>query len=427
VSGRIVHIVGAGIAGLSAAVHLAEAGETTVIHEAAGAAGGRCRSFFDPALGAVIDNGAHLLLSGNRAALDFLTRIGSLDCLSGPSETIFDFADLGSGERWRLRLNPGRAPWWLFDRSRRAPGTELKEYFAPLPILWSPATATVARAMSCKGPLYERLWRPLLLAGLNTEPREGSAALAGALLRKTLGAGGRACRPLIAKEGLSSTFVDPAIAFVEARGGSVRLNDRLRGVQFSGGRAVSLDFETGPVQLGAGDALVVAVPPWAAQSFLPDLETPNEFRAIVNAHFRIRPPTDHPAILGVVGGLTQWLFAYPERLSVTISAADSLVDRPRAVLADEIWQEVAALTGLPASLPPWQIVKEKRATFAATPQQDARRPGCRTRWSNVWLAGDWTRTGLPATIEGAAQSGQEAASRVIATRHFPKAAARIAQ
>ena len=425
-SARIVHVVGAGIAGLSAAVRLAEAGEKTVVHEAAAAAGGRCRSFFDPAVGAVIDNGNHLLLSGNRAALDFLSRIGSLDCLWGPETAVFDFADLGSGERWRLRPNSGRAPWWLFDRSRRAPGTELKEYFAPLPILWSPASATVASAMSCRGPLYRRLWRPLLLAGLNTEPTEGSAALAGALLRKTLGAGGRACRPLLAMQGLSPTFIDPAIAFVEARGGAVRLNDRLRGIQFCEDRAAALDFESGAVPLGSGDGVVIAVPPWAAQALLPDIATPQDFRAIVNAHFRVAPPKDHPPILGVVGGLTQWLFAYPERLSVTISAADSLIDRPREKLAAEIWREAAELAGLPATLPPWRIVKEKRATFAATPEQDARRPGRQTRWSNVWLAGDWTGTGLPATIEGAAQSGHEAAYCAIAARQPAKASARIA-
>ena len=128
----------------------------------------------------------------------------------------------------------------------------------------------------------------------------------------------------------------------------------------------------------------------------------------------------------MIGGLTQWLFAYPDRLSVTISAADGLINRPRETLAAEIWREAAELAGLPATLPPWRVVKEKRATFAATPQQDARRPDCRTRWSNVWLAGDWTRTGLPATIEGAAQSGQEAAMRVMATPQRPRAHARIA-
>ena len=118
-------------------------------------------------------------------------------------------------------------------------------------------------------------------------------------------------------------------------------------------------------------------------------------------------------ITGIVNGLTEWLFAYPEHLSVTISCADRLLERPREELATEIWREVAALSELPPQLPPWQIVKERRATFAATPAQDAKRPSAQTRWHNVVLAGDWTQTGLPATIEGAVRSGYNAASLIM--------------
>ena len=175
------------------------------------------------------------MLSGNHAALDYLERIGSLDTLSGPGAAAFDFADLKSGERWRLRVNEGRIPWWLLDRTRRAPGTALSEYFAPLAMLLrAPRTETVGQAMKCAGPLYERLWRPLLLAGLNTEPKEGSAALAAELLRETLGAGGRACHPLIAGRGLSRSFIDPALAFLVARGAAIRLGERAARNSFQG-------------------------------------------------------------------------------------------------------------------------------------------------------------------------------------------------
>ena len=416
----IVHVIGAGLAGLSAAARLTAAGVRAVVHEAAAAAGGRCKSFFDAALGAEIDNGNHLILSGNGAALDYLRRIGSSERMSGPGAALFDFADLRTGERWRLRPNHGRAPWWLFDRKRRAPGSSLQEYFAPLPIFWSRSDATVERAMRCEGPLYERLWRPLLLAGLNTDPKESSALLAGALLRGTLGGGGKACQPLIASEGLSPTFVDPAIRFIDGKGGMVRLGERLREFRFAADRATALEFESEAIPLGRDDAVVVAVPPWAARLLLPGLEGPEEYRGIVNAHFLVPAPKRQPPILGVVGGLTQWLFAYRDRLSVTISAAGDLVDWSREALAESIWREVAELTGLGPAVPPCRIVKEKRATFAATPAQDARRPPSPTRWSNVFLAGDWIQTGLPATIEGAVRSGCEAASLAAATAGKPK-------
>jgi hypothetical protein len=174
-----------------------------------------------------------------------------------------------------------------------------------------------------------------------------------------------------------------------------------------------LDFGADTIALAAGDAVILAVPPYAARLLVPDLTAPTEFRAIVNAHFRIDPPAGQPPILGVLNATTEWIFAFPGRLSVTISAGDRLIDTPREALAGTIWKEVKAATGLAGELPPWQIVRERRATFAATPAQDALRPGPRTRWRNLVLAGDWTSTGLPATIEGAIRSGNRAADLVV--------------
>jgi hydroxysqualene dehydroxylase len=412
-SGRTVHVIGAGIAGLSAAVRVVDAGLKVILHEAASFAGGRCRSYLDPTLGLVIDNGNHLLLSGNHQALDYLDRIGARETLHDPGAAIFDFADLKSGERWRLDLSEGRIPWWLFDRKKRVPGTGLGEYFAPLGVFMKGGSATVGEAMDCGGPLYERLWRPLLTSALNTDPPESSAALAAALLRETLAAGGKACHPLFAAHGLASSFIDPALALLAARDSPVRFGARLRAIRFEGERAVGLDFDRAQQELGAGDSVILGVPPWIAKDLLPNLTTPDEFRGILNVHFQIAPPRSQPAILGVVNAEIEWLFAFPDRLSVTISNADRLIDRPRDELAAGIWLEAAALTGLARDLPPWQIVKEKRATFAATPAQNAKRPDTRTRWVNVVLAGDWIQTGLPATIEGAVRSGYKAASIVI--------------
>ena len=106
---------------------------------------------------------------------------------------------------------------------------------------------------------------------------------------------------------------------------------------------------------------------------------------------------------------------FPDRLSVTISGADRLLDVPREELAGTLWAEVAKVTRIEKPLPPWQIVKEKRATFAATVAENARRPGARTAYANLVLAGDWTATGLPATIEGAIRSGHRAAGLIAAS------------
>ena len=386
-----------------------------IVHEATAFAGGRCRSYHDASVGMTIDNGNHLLLSGNRAALDFLREVGAADRLIGPPSAEFQFFDLASAQRWTLRMNDGRVPWWIFDAARRVPGTHALDYLALARLLWPPAGKTVGEIVPIKGPLYWRLVEPLLLAALNIDPPHGSAKLAAAVIRETLAAGGRACRPLVARDGLSATLIEPALAMLQRRGAQVRLEHQLRALRFGTQRVDALDFGGETVALAESDAVILAVPPYAAASLIRGLEVPTEFRAIVNAHFRIDPPADQPPILGVINGTVEWIFAFPGRMSVTISAGDRLVDTPREELAKTIWAEVASVTGLPPDLPPWQIVRERRATFAATPAQDFKRPDAATTWRNLVLAGDWTDTGLPATIEGAIRSGNRAAE-LIASR-----------
>ena len=413
---QTVHIVGAGISGLSAAVRLANANFKVHLHEATQQAGGRCRSYFDAATNLTIDNGNHLLLSGNRHAIAYARSIGTEAGLVGPKRAQFPFVDLTTGRRWQLDLGDNRLPLWVFDAARRVPDTGLRDYLALMPLIWASPGRLVGDAIPCEGRLYQRLVQPLLLAALNVDPPEGSAGLAGAVVRETLLAGGMACRPLIAREGLSAVLVEPAIRLLQGKGASVQFGHELRGFGMSAGSVGELQFGEDTIALGPDDAVVLAVPPRPAAALLPGLKTPSKFRAIVNAHFRFDPPTDMPPILGVVGGLVEWLFAFPQRLSVTISNADRLVDMPREELVQAIWRDICKASGVQGEMPPWQVVRERRATFEATPEQNALRPGASTALKNLFLAGDWTDTGLPATIEGSVRSGDRAADLVLAMR-----------
>jgi hydroxysqualene dehydroxylase len=413
---KTVHIVGAGISGLAAAVRLANANYSVHLHEATQVAGGRCRSYFDAATNLTIDNGNHLLLSGNRAAVAYARAIGTEAGLVGPQRAQFPFVDLSTGQRWQLDLGESRLPLWVFDEARRVPDTGLLDYLALLPLIWAGKSRLVGDAIRCEGTLYQRLVQPLLLAALNVDPPEGSAGLAGAVVRETLLAGGQACRPLIAREGLSAVLVEPAIRLLRDRGAGIQFGHELREFGMSGTSVGELKFGDETVAIAPEVAVVMAVPPRPAASLLPGLKTPTKFRAIVNAHFRFDPPRDMPPITGVVGGTVEWLFAFPQRLSVTVSNADRLVELPREELAQAIWADICKAAGVQGELPPWQIVRERRATFEATPEQDALRPGARTALKNLFLAGDWTDTGLPATIEGSVRSGNRAADLVLAMR-----------
>jgi len=172
---------------------------------------------------------------------------------------------------------------------------------------------------------------------------------------------------------------------------------------------LQLDFGDEAVSLGENDTVILAVPAYAADRLVPDLQAPSSFRPIVNVHFRVDPPEYFPPMIGVINGTSDWIFSTPGRVSVTVSDAERLSQMPRAHIAQEIWRDVATVMQLPIELPPWQIVRERRATFAATPEENAKRPKAETAWRNLFLAGDWTATGLPATLEGAVRSGNRAA------------------
>ena len=409
------HVIGAGISGLAAAVALASAGRPVVMYEAAGHAGGRCRSFFDETLQRRIDNGNHLLLSGNTAVHGYLRAIGAGDRLKGPERAVFTFLDLASGERWTVRPNAGRLPWWILDPRRRAPGSRAGDYLRALRLARAGARDTVVDCLGRDGVAYTRFWEPLAVGVLNATADEAAATLLWPVLKETFARGESACRPRVAAEGLSETFVDPALSELERRSARVRLRTRVRGIALAGGVASGLELADGEtVVLGAKDAVIVAVPPAAATVLLPEAQVPQASRAIVNAHFRLPQAFTGPAMVGLIGGQGHWVFFRGDVASVTVSAADAMIDRPAADLATLLWPEVCRVLGSPSTpVPPVRIIKEKRATFAQTPEELARRPGCRTPCRNVFLAGDWTDTGLPATLEGSVRSGNTAAEAAL--------------
>ncbi|HLG90000.1 MAG TPA: hydroxysqualene dehydroxylase HpnE [Alphaproteobacteria bacterium] len=405
-----VHVVGAGLSGLAAAVALTQAGVAVRLYEAAAQAGGRCRSYYDRPLGRVIDNGNHLLLSGNRHALHYLRLLGADDRLVGPEGEGFRFIDLTLGREFQLRPNSGPLPWWVFSSERRVPGTHAFDYLGILRLWFAGDEETVARALP-HDELYRILWEPLAVSALNTPADEASAAGFRAVLSRTLLRGGAASRPLVARQDLGNSFVEPALAFLTGRGCAPRHGSRLKRLRIERNRIAGLEFEEGETALEPGDHLVLAVPPAVAERIVPALEVPTADEPIVNAHFATSDPPETPVeIVAIVGGAAQWVFRRPGLASVTVSAARGMVDDAPEALAARLWADVArAFPSLGMAVPPYRIIKEKRATIRQSPADEALRPAAETAFGNLWLAGDWTRTGLPATIEGSILSGFRAA------------------
>lgn len=417
-----VHIVGAGLAGLSAALQLTLMGEKVFLHESAPYAGGRCRSYFDRALDCAIDNGNHLVLSGNVAVRDYLDLSGAENTVTRLSEPLFPFADLRTGERWTVRMNNGRMPWWIFDPARRVKGTRPLDYFSALRFLSAGEDDTVAKKMNAQSLLTQRLWEPMAISALNTEPAAASARLLRNVVAQSFAAGGHACQPLLPKRGLSETFVNPCLSTLRAHGAVVTFGRRLRALDVGpGNRVKSLLFSDCTIDIGPEDWVILAVPAWVAQDLIPGLTAPDSFRSIVNIHYRVEAPTNPAGFTGLVNGLAEWAFVKPGVVSVTISLADRYDEPDNDKWAMAVWDDLALLFDLDRNkMPPWRVVREKRATFAATPAQDRKRPRSYIGWDNLALAGDWTATELPSTIEGALRSGMKAAEIVMRWKTLPR-------
>jgi hydroxysqualene dehydroxylase len=417
-----VHIIGAGLAGLSAAVHLTASGHKVELYEAGQHAGGRCRSYHDKELDCLIDNGNHLMLSCNEAALSYLMMIGAQDTLQIAKAPVFPFMDVQSGDRWTLKMGLGKFPGWIFDKHARVPGTVWHDYLGGFKLLSADRWAHVAQCLDVNSDIYKRFWQPLTIAIMNTQAEQASAQVFGNVLREAFGAGGVGCKPVIVKDGLSQSFVEPAEHYLKQRGVSIHYGKRLRAMDIVGDEVKALHFTDEDIDLEHLDWVVLALPAWVANDIIPSLPSPTEFRSIVNAHFKIAlPPQSETGILGLINSTVEWIFEKPHMVSTTTSAAEKIVDLPAEELAVLLWRDIAKVYGISdKEIPPYRIVKEKRATFAATPEQIIRRPKIATRHTNLVVCGDWTNTGLPSTIEGAIRSGRMAVEQIIPPQNLSR-------
>ena len=259
--------------------------------------------------------------------------------------------DLPTGQRWTVRPNAGRIPWWLLLPSRRVPQARLGDYLRLLSLTRRTDDATVATALR-HGWLYWRLAEPLAIAALNTPPRDGLARLLGAVLRETLARGGSACIPRFPRAGLSDALIDPAVATLRQRGATVHFSRRIAGLEIAGDRVVALLTPDGPLKLAPDDAVVLAVPPWVATSLLPGLIAPDAFESILNIHFRVAADPGEAGFIGLIRGTAEWVFVKPDHVSVTISAANRMVDQPAEAIAAAVWPDVRAALDLEGDMPP---------------------------------------------------------------------------
>lgn len=417
-----IYVIGAGMAGLSCAVECTKAGQSVVMYEASQYAGGRCRSFKDEQLGCLIDNGNHLLIGANTATKNYLDDISSRDRISEITPAKFPFIQPATGERWAIKPGAPYFPMWLLAANRRIPRSTPFNYLTVFKLWRSKDKDTVEQVIGKNDPLYDKLWQPMSRAILNTDANEASAKLLWEVIKLSFLKGEAACRPIIFEKGLSAALVDPALNYLKTHDVVINYKSRLRKINYTNQYLANIEFSKRKLEIKKDDALVLAVPPDSCSELWPEANPPKQSLPIINIHFDVQKEIKLPGglpFLGLIGTDAQWVFSRENIISVTISAAKQYIDKPNEEIARHSWAEIKSVIGSSLEpLPKWRVIKERRATIAQTPAIVSDRTSALTTINNFFIAGDWTDTGLPATIEGSIQSGKRAAA--LAVRQITK-------
>lgn len=416
-----IHIIGAGLAGLTAALALSAGHRQVVLYERQRRAGGRVRSCFDSALGVELDNGIHMSFRGQRALGWFLREVDAEDRFVSPETDGFEFFDLVDDQRWVLRARDGAFPWWILDHARRVPGTGVADFVSLTRIALASSDITVTSCLGASAKSCRRFWEPFTVAALNTPPHRASARELWRAWRQCLvGLGRHKLGVQFARRSLRNSLSEPAVAALGRKGGVVRYGATVRAIQVRDGLVDSLGFDQGEVLLGPDDWVIAATTAGQLNALLPELSLPHEESSIVTAHFllsgqALRTNQANPLrLLCLLDSRSEWLLVRGGVATLTVGAADDLVAESEAHLARRFWSHVSrGLGDTEAPMPPFRIIKERAGTFAHTPEQCARRAGVRSPWRNLLLAGDWTDTGTSATMEGAVRSGLDAARSIL--------------
>jgi squalene-associated FAD-dependent desaturase len=429
-------VIGAGLAGLSAAVELAGRGKKVLVCEQSSRPGGRASSFRDESTGRTVDNGQHLLMGCYSATREYLRTIGSenlaelqpalripyygpgterteLRCLPLPSilhagSGLFRFSAIP----FRERLQMSRAVSEIFLR------TDPKDLDAVSAGQWLDRLH--------QSPLAKKyLWNVLCIGALNNAPEKVSALVFFRVLKEIFtGSKMNSCF-LLPRAPLSTLLIDPAVDYIRRHQGEVRTNTAVRELRSDGSRIVSARLADG-MEIRIQENVIAAVPWYAVHALCaPDTfinEAAFQSAPIIGIQIWLDREVFHEKFAAMIDTTVQWVFnssallddgkeTTGQHLSFVISGAEDLVEISKEELTALAWKDFCAVfpEACSAKILHSVVVKEKRATFVPAPGLESKRPSARTKYQNLFLAGDWTNTGFPATIEGAVRSGVEAA------------------
>lgn len=454
-----VIVIGGGLAGLASAVALAEAGLRVTLYERRPVLGGRAASFFHPSGQALVDNCQHVLLRCCTNLIDFYQKSG-VDHGIAFRDRLFFIDEAGRLSVIRASRLP--APLHLMPSFLAFKGLSLLDKlsigygmlsmmavynrFSPHSALYTPhSMLDWLRAHRQTRRAIEAFWRTILVSALNDELEDIAAGYGIVTIVKGFLKNRRGYEIGLPTVPLRDLY-EPCAAFLKARGGAVELDRPVAAMSVRDGKIDRLTLSDGTDV--AADAYVSAVPFDALLRLLPEDTVAGSPYFSGLSRFEVSPITavhvwfDRPVMrqdyVAVLGRTVQWVFnqtmrggtpALPDAsgasgvyLGLVISAADGLMGMPQQEIVERAMQDMTALFPRvrEARLLKAIVVKEGRATFAPKPGCDRWRPGPRSPVSNLFVAGDWTQTGWPATMEGAVRSGYRCAEALLEDAGAPR-------
>jgi squalene-associated FAD-dependent desaturase len=438
--GRRAIVIGGGLAGMAAALRLAAAGCQVDLIERRPFLGGRAFSFRDPETGAVIDNGQHVLAGACRRLRAFLAEIGSPpDAFARQRKLGIPLLD-GRGRSSMLSASRLPSPLHLLPALLRYRHLPLRDRLHVMRDVRALSRLDDRAAMEdvplgewlagrgASPEALERFWGPLVTPALNMPVADANLPLTAFFLERAIWSGSEGGALWLPRVGLSEAIGDPGGGALEAAGVRLRLGERATALAVESGRIAGVVLSGGEAL--AADAVVAAVPPPALDGLLPAPSGRGYATVgavpIVNAYLWYDRPVLEHAFAGTFGSPLQWVFDRERLLGtarsggpclgVSLSAAAEWVDLPKEEIAARLDAAVERVfpARRSARLVASAVVKEPRATFRADAGCARRRPATAGPVAGLWLAGDWTDTGWPATMEGAVQSGERAAAAALA-------------
>lgn len=419
-------IIGGGISGLTAASILSTKNISVTLLESSPKLGGRTYSFFDTETNTIIDNGQHILMGCYKDTLAFIKMIGAENNFEYQKNLSLEFLDK-TKKQFSLNSNKLFYPLNLFYSITKYDAFTLTEklsfigFILKLPLISKKSliNKNVIDWLSQQNQnsnLIRKFWEILCVGALNTSLEKASAFIFYEILIKIFFAGNFSTTIILPKYGLSESLIDPTASFIKNNGGEIILSDTVKEIVIENQkvkcvRTVSKVYED-------FDFVISAVPLYSLKKILSaknlGLTIDLKYSTILNIHLWLDNLNLSNSFYGFLDSYLHWVFIKDNHINIVISNADHLLTKSKDELLSIVLEELKLFLKISSSdLKHHKIIKEKRATFVPSKELLYKRPESKTLVNNFLLAGDWTNTGLPSTIESAALSGRKAAEIVL--------------